>query len=129
VGVADLADRGHVDGVVDAPVLAQRQPVDLAVPGGDLDWRGAVVGGEMIPAGEPGHVSDVADHGGRNDRADAEDLRQAVTRRADRRCELLLRLEHLLVLAAHIRQDVGGEVDAGLPRGVVRVVLAAVAGI
>jgi len=90
VGVADLGDRGHVDGVVDAPVPAPRQPVDLAVPGGDLNRRGAVVGGEMVPAGEPGHVSDVADHGGGDDRADAEDLRQAGARRADRRCELLL---------------------------------------
>jgi hypothetical protein len=40
--------------------------------------------------------------------------------RADRRCELLLRLEHLLVQAAHVGQDVGGEVDPGLPGGAVR---------
>jgi hypothetical protein len=32
VGVPDLGDRGHVEGVVDAPVPAQREPVDLAVP-------------------------------------------------------------------------------------------------
>ena len=30
VAVADLGDRGHVDGVVEAPVPAPRQPVDLA---------------------------------------------------------------------------------------------------
>jgi hypothetical protein len=41
VGVADLGDSGHVDGVVDAPVAAQRQPVDFAVPGGHLDRGGA----------------------------------------------------------------------------------------
>src|SRR5438128_1816700 len=74
VGVADLGDRGHVDGVVDAPVTAQRQPVDLAVPGGDFDRGGAVVGGEVVAAGEPGHLAGVGDHGGGDDRADTEDL-------------------------------------------------------
>jgi hypothetical protein len=120
VGVADLGDRGHVDGVVDAPVPARRQPADLAVPGGDLDRRGAVAGGEMGSAGEPGHVSDVADHGGGDDRAGAEDLRRAGARRADRRCELLLRLEHLLIQAAHVRQDLDGQVGTGRPGGAVR---------
>ena len=75
VPVPDLGDRGHVDGVVDAAVAAQRQPVDLAVPGGHLDRGGAVIGGEVIAAGEPGHVADVADDGGGDDGADAEDLR------------------------------------------------------
>ena len=32
VPVPDLGDRGHVDGVVDAPVPAPGQPVDLPVP-------------------------------------------------------------------------------------------------
>jgi hypothetical protein len=31
VAVADLGNRGHVDGVVEAPVPAAGQPVDLAV--------------------------------------------------------------------------------------------------
>ena len=62
--VPDLGDRGHMDGVVDAPVAAQRQPVGLAVPGGHLDRGGAVVGGEVVAAGEPGHGDDVADDGG-----------------------------------------------------------------
>jgi hypothetical protein len=31
VPVPDLSNGGHVDGVVDAPVAAQRQPVDLPV--------------------------------------------------------------------------------------------------
>src|SRR6266568_6073477 len=33
VAVADLGDRGHVDGVVQAPVPAPGQPVDLAAAG------------------------------------------------------------------------------------------------
>jgi len=32
VPVADLGDRGHVDGVVEPPVPAPGQPVDLPVP-------------------------------------------------------------------------------------------------
>jgi hypothetical protein len=44
--VADLGDRGHVDGVVQAAVPAQRQPVNLPVAGGHLDRRGAVIGRE-----------------------------------------------------------------------------------
>jgi hypothetical protein len=40
VPVADLGDRGHVYGVVEASVPAQRQPVDDPVAGGHLDRRG-----------------------------------------------------------------------------------------
>ena len=50
VGVPDLGDCGHGDGVVETPVPAPGQPVDLAVPGGHLDRRRAVIGGETIPA-------------------------------------------------------------------------------
>jgi hypothetical protein len=57
VPVPDLGDRGHVDGVVDAAVAAQRQPADLAVPGGYLDRGGAVIGGEVITPGEPGNIA------------------------------------------------------------------------
>jgi hypothetical protein len=35
----------------------------------------------MIPAGEPGHVGDVADHGAGDDRADAENLGDRGARR------------------------------------------------
>jgi hypothetical protein len=77
VGVPDLGDRGHVQGVVDAPVPAQRQPVDLAVPRRHLDRGAAVVGAEVIAAGEPGHVGDVADHGAGAGRAEAEDFGEA----------------------------------------------------
>jgi hypothetical protein len=52
VPVPDLGDRGHVDGVVDAPVAAQRQSAGLPVPGGRLDRGGAVIGGEVIASGE-----------------------------------------------------------------------------
>jgi hypothetical protein len=45
VPLADLSDRGHVDRVVQAPIAAPGQPVDLPVAGGHLNRGGAVVGG------------------------------------------------------------------------------------
>src|SRR5690348_18388905 len=61
-----------MDGMVEAPVAAQRQPVNLPLPRGHPGRGGAVAGGEMVPAGEPGHGDDVADDGGGDDRPDAE---------------------------------------------------------
>ena len=72
VPVADLGDRGHVDGVVQPPVPAPGQPVNLTPAGGHLDRGRAVVRGEVVPAGEPGHVADVADDGCGDDRAHPE---------------------------------------------------------
>src|SRR5215831_10260214 len=48
VPVADLGDRGHVDGVVDPAVAAPGQPVDLPLARGNLDRGGAVPGGEVV---------------------------------------------------------------------------------
>src|SRR5215475_9714539 len=87
--VADLGDRGHVDGVIDAPVPAPRQPVDPPIPRRHLDGRCAVVGGEAAAAGEPGHLAGGADHGGGDDRAGTEDPRQAGARCLNRRGELV----------------------------------------
>jgi hypothetical protein len=42
VGLAELADGGHVDGVVQLAVPAFGDPVHDAAPGGELDRRGAV---------------------------------------------------------------------------------------
>jgi Cu/Zn superoxide dismutase len=58
--------------MVETPVAAQRQPVDLPAAGGHLDRRGAVVGGEVAAAGEPGDMGNVADDQPGDDRADAE---------------------------------------------------------
>ena len=77
VPVADLGDRRHVDGVVQPPVPAPAQPVYRPLAGGHLDGRGAVVGGEVIPAGKAGHVLDVPDHRRGDYRPDAEQTSQA----------------------------------------------------
>jgi hypothetical protein len=86
VPVADLGDRHHVDGVVEPPVPAPAQPVDLARAGGHLDRRGPVVRGEGVPAAEAGHIADVADDGGSDDRADPEQPGQAGPGRGDGGC-------------------------------------------
>ena len=52
--VPELGYRGHMDRVVDTPVAAQGQPVDLPVPGGHFDRCSAVIGGEVIAPGKPG---------------------------------------------------------------------------
>jgi hypothetical protein len=72
VRLSDLGDGGHVDGVVDPAVPAPAQAVDLAAAGGDLDRRGAVAGGEVVAVAEAGHVADLGDDGGGDDRADPD---------------------------------------------------------
>jgi len=75
--VPELGYRGHVDRMVDTPVAAQRQPVDLPVPGGHFDRGSAAIGGEVIAPGKPGNVADVAGDGPGDHGADTEDLREA----------------------------------------------------
>ena len=99
VPVPDLGDRGHVDGMVDAPVAAQRQPVDLPVPGGRLDRGGAVIGGEVIASGEAGHVGHVTDDGAGDHRANAGDLGEGGAGGLDRGGQLLAGVAQLGVQA------------------------------
>jgi hypothetical protein len=47
----------------------------LRRPGGYLDRCGAVVGGEGVTAGEAGHIADVTDDGGGDDRTDPRTAR------------------------------------------------------
>jgi hypothetical protein len=72
VPVADLGNRGDVDGVVEPPVAAPAEPADLALAGGQLDRRGPVTGSEAVPAAEAGHVADLADDRGGDDQPDPE---------------------------------------------------------
>ncbi len=74
VGLAELADGGHVDGVVEVPVAAFGEPVHGAPARGEFDGGGAVLGGELVAGGESGDVAGVADERGGDDGADAEDV-------------------------------------------------------
>ncbi len=117
VPVADLGDGGHVDGVVDAPVAAQRQPAGDPPSGGHLDGGGAVAGGETVAAGEPRDVASVADHGAGDDRAHAEDLGDGGAAGPDRCGQLLPGLAPLGIEVAQVIEELAGELTAGLGNG------------
>ena len=92
----------------------------LAAAGGHLDGRGALIGGEAVPAGEPGHVLDVADHGRGDDRADPGQAGQAGASGLHRGGERLPGRAQLRVDAAQVLKERGGELAAGRihrPRG------------
>jgi hypothetical protein len=120
VPVADLGDRGHVDGVVHPPVPAQRQPAGDAVAGGHPGRRGAVISGEAVLAGEPGNVTHVADHGGGHRGADPEDLRHRRARGPDRHDQLVLDVAPLDAGAAQVGQELLGQLPAGRPGSAAR---------
>jgi hypothetical protein len=82
--VADLGDRGRLDGVGEPPVPAPAQPVDRALARGHLDRRDAVVGDEAISAGKPEHVAYVGGDSRSDDRADPRQSGQAGTGGLDR---------------------------------------------
>ena len=76
VGVAELDDRGDVQGVVHGPVSPSGQPVGgpLGVPRGPLDGGGPVVRGEPVRGREPADVAGMADQGGGDHVTDPEDV-------------------------------------------------------
>jgi hypothetical protein len=85
----------------------------LPARGGHLDRRGAVIGGEVIPARKAGHGADVADDRGGDDRAHPEQPGQAGAGRPDRLSGLPSRLADPDVDAAQILGELGGELPAG----------------
>ena len=74
---ADLGDRYRVERPVELPVPAAVEAVSYGATRRGRDGCGSVGGGEVVPGGVAADVEDVADDGGRNDRADAVDLRAA----------------------------------------------------
>src|SRR5215216_3352726 len=71
---ASLADRDHVQHLVEAAVPGQREPVPDHLPAGGLDGSQARVGGEVRPTRKPSHVAHDADDLRGQDRSHAEDL-------------------------------------------------------
>jgi hypothetical protein len=69
--VADLADRGDVEDVVQPSVAGAGEPVADLGAGGGVEGDGAGPGGEPVAVGEPGHVADVGQDPGGTARADA----------------------------------------------------------
>ena len=67
----------------------------------------------MVPAAKAGHVADVADHGGGDDRADAEQPGQAGPGRGDGDGELLAGLPDPGIDAAQVIKEGRGQLAAG----------------
>ena len=78
VGLADLADGHHVDGMVELTVASPAEPVDDPTTRGDLDGSDPGVGGELVPVGEPADITGVADERAGQDGTDAVELGQEV---------------------------------------------------
>jgi hypothetical protein len=85
----------------------------LRLPEDTPGRRGAVIGGEVIPAGEPGRVTGLADDNGCHDRAHAEDPGEGGAAGLDRRRQLLPGLVHLGVDPAQVPGEVSGQLAAG----------------
>jgi hypothetical protein len=88
--------------------------VDLAVAGGRFDWRSAVIGGEVITAGKPRDVADVAQDGGGDDGTDPVDLGHGGRGRGDLSSKAPFHLAALRVDAAQIDDQVMGELEPGV---------------
>jgi hypothetical protein len=112
--LADLADRGEVQGVVEASVATLGAPVHDPAPGGTFDRGGAVVGRVGVTADEPADVAGEADQIAGDDRPDAEQLGQAGLRGGDRGADPAMGVLELFVEALHVAEQLGGEVMAGL---------------
>jgi hypothetical protein len=83
VGVADLGDRHHVQRVAGPPVPGPGQPVADLVSGGDAGRRGAVIAGEGVLGGEPGHIANFSQDPPGDHRPDAIQPGQARAGRGD----------------------------------------------
>jgi hypothetical protein len=57
MGLADLADRHHVDGVVEATMTPKRESMEYPTPRGVLDRSDPRIGGEAVPVGEATDVT------------------------------------------------------------------------
>jgi hypothetical protein len=71
------------------------------------------VGGEVVLAGEPADVADLAEERGRQHRTDAEQLDQAGVGLGDGGLDACLHGGDLLLQLADVRDELGGQLPAG----------------
>ena len=79
---------------------------------GHLDGSSAVVGGELVPAGEPGDVTGVPDQRTGDYRADPEHLGERGARGGDGHLDALFGLSQLAVEMADVCQELEGQLVA-----------------
>jgi hypothetical protein len=109
-GVADLSDRGHVEGVVELAVAAAREPMHDPPTRGQLDRSRAAIGGIGISVGETSNVAGVSDQRRSMDRADPIELGDRGSRGPNRCRDAAVRLLDLGIKAAHVVEEVEDEV-------------------
>jgi hypothetical protein len=126
-----------VQGVVDPPVPGAGEPVADLVAGGDIEGGGAVVAGEGVLGGEPGHVTNLGQQAPSDHRPDAEQAGQAGARGRDEGSDLGADVLDPGIQSADVSEVVAGDMhpdaahviggaDAGQQRlGLVRRQLAA----
>src|ERR671911_2602545 len=110
--VADLGDRRHVDRMVQSPVALEVHAVDRPTGAALVVGGGAVVAGEVVAVPEPGDVTDLADDGGGEYRADAVDVGQPGRCALDHGPDLGLDGGQLLVERHEVSELVSGETAA-----------------
>jgi hypothetical protein len=83
------------------------------VAGGHFDRCGAVVGGEVIAAGEATNVADETEHGGGDNRSDAVHFGDGCAGAGDDLGQAPFDLAALAVDALQINDQVAGQFEAG----------------
>jgi hypothetical protein len=116
VVIADLGHGSHVQGVVELPVPASEEPLNVVVARGHVDGCGPVVGGEPVSGREAVNVADLAEHSRGDDRADAVDVGDAGLGRGDDAGDPALRCAALLGDGAQLIEQFGGPARAGRRR-------------
>jgi hypothetical protein len=107
VRLADLRHGHHVQRVVESPVAGPGESVPDLLAGGGV--RGAVVGGEVVPAGEAGEVLDLGQDPSSDQRPDAVKIDQVCDAPLDQPGDLLPDGLHLRQREHCVLLRVGGE--------------------
>jgi hypothetical protein len=102
-----------VDGVIELAVSSAAETMDDSPSGRVLDGSHTGIGGELIPVGEPADISGVADEGGRQDGADAIDVRQRGPRGPHCVLDPLVGGLQLGIEALHIVKELVGQLVSG----------------
>jgi hypothetical protein len=85
--------------------------MDVVVARGGLDRSGAVIGSEVVAAGEAADVVDVTEYGRGDDGSDAVDLGQRRLGRSDGTGNAPFQVSVLLVDAVQIRNQIVGQLE------------------
>jgi hypothetical protein len=103
-----------VQGVVDPPVPRPGQPVADLVAGGGIDRRGAVVAGEGVLGGEPGHIAGFGEYPPGDHGPDPIQRCQRRSRRGDQGGDLGADVLDPRVESADVGEVVAGDMHADL---------------